>query len=243
MKVKFYPIKPVKLLPYLREELRGEWKTKDLRWLIEHQRCTLNGFVERFCSTLLRKGDQVEIFLEKPPTSEVPIIFEDDELIVCNKPAAMTSEQLAEKLSALMVHRLDRDTTGVFLLAKTESMQLKLENLFRNREIKKSYLAFVSPPPKKRHGLISNPVDGKEAQTSWTLVKRYKTRALLRCQPKTGRTHQIRIHLQAVGTPIEGDVDFGGRFQSRHRPLLHAEKISFDNRSFSAPLPLDMESI
>lgn len=243
MKVKFCVVKPAKLLPYVRDELRGEWKTKDLRWLIEHHRCQLNGFVERFCSTRLRKGDQVEIFLEEPPTGEVPIIFEDEELIVCNKPAALASEKLAEKLSALLVHRLDRDTTGVMLLAKTEEMQLKLEDLFRKREVKKTYLVYVSPPPRKRHGLISKPVGEKEAQTSWTLVKREKKRALLRCQPKTGRTHQIRIHLEAVGTPVEGDVDYGGRYQSQHRPLLHAEKISFENRSFSAPLPQDMETL
>ncbi|MCH9609892.1 MAG: Ribosomal large subunit pseudouridine synthase D [Chlamydiales bacterium] len=241
MKVKFKVVTPSKLLPYLRDELRGEWKTKPLRWLIEHHRCHVNGFVERFCSTRLRKGDEVEIFLEEPPSSEIPILFEDDELIVINKPVALTSENIAETLGGLLVHRLDRDTTGVMLLAKTDVMKEKLEKLFKRREVKKSYLTYVTPPPKKRRGVINTPVGGKEAVTSWNLVKRFKKRALLRCSPKTGRTHQIRIHLQSVNTPIEGDVDYGGRHQTTHRPLLHAEKISFESRSFSAPLPQDME--
>ena len=243
MKTKFLVIGPNKLLPYLREELQGAWSSKQLRWLIEHHRCHVNGFIQRFCSTKLRKGDEVEIFLEEPPTFEIPIIYEDHELLVINKPAAFTSEKIGEHFKALLVHRLDRDTTGVMLLAKNEQMQAKLEDLFRKRLVKKSYLTYVSPPPKKKHGLITTEIGGKTAETSWTFIKGNRKRALLRCSPKTGRTHQIRLHLAGVGTPVEGDVVHGGRDQSQHRPLLHAEKITFEQRSFSAPLTLDMETL
>ncbi len=235
-----------RLLAVLKLKLADQWKTKEIRWLIEHNYCRVNGFVERFCSTRLRAGDRIELQLQKPPSFKIEkerILFEDDHLLIYDKPAAISSEQLADLLELTLVHRLDRDTTGVMVFAKTYKAEMSMEQLFRDGEVTKTYLAVVSPPPKGLKGKITLPLgklkqregavtwgvveNGKKAHTEWVCLEKNKHEALLRVFPKTGRTHQIRIHLKEIGSPIIGDVDYGGRLQDKTNLQLHAEKISF----------------
>lgn len=226
-----------RLLPFLKEELG--LPTKSLRWLVEHNRCQVNGRVERFCSTKLIPGDRVQLFLEDDK-QKLQTIFEDDYLVIYNKPSHMPSE----KLPHLLVHRLDRDTTGLIVCAKTVEAQNRLEALFEERKVYKEYRAVVSPPPeqdsgvikmmmaihKKREGAVlwKKSKEGLSSITKWQVVKREKKYATLRLIPKTGRTHQLRLHMKELGCPIVGDVEYGNREQGRvFGQKLHASRLKF----------------
>lgn len=236
-----------RLLRFLKERL-NHLTTKELRWLVEHNRCTVNGVVERFCSAKLFGGEKVRLTLEgKRPLSfdRSRILFEDEALLVYNKPAALSSEEIAKAAHLLLVHRLDRDTTGVIVFAKTEQVQSKLEVAFKQRQVHKEYLAFVTRAPEKDEGEINAPLKvvsrregsltmgtttkgGLKSLTLYKTIKRSHKGTLLLCTPVTGRTHQIRVHLASIGSPIYGDVDYGPRDSSgSSRLLLHAFKLRF----------------
>ncbi|MCP5469966.1 MAG: RluA family pseudouridine synthase [Chlamydiales bacterium] len=229
--------KSERLLAFLKE--RVDLSTKRVRWLVEHNRCRVNGAVERFCSTRLFKGDRVVLHLDDTD-QKLKVLFEDEHLIAYRKPAGFTSERLPH----LLVHRLDRDTTGVVLCAKTLEAQNKMEVLFRKREIEKEYIAVVSPPPSGEGGVIKFDMavqkrregavlwhkveKGLPSETQWEVIKRDRKKATLRLFPKTGRTHQLRLHMRELGCPIVGDVDYGSREQGKvFRPLLHARRLTF----------------
>lgn len=256
------PRAPIRLLTFLKEVFQGKYSTKQLRWLVEHHRCRINGKVERFCSTSLKAGDRVTLILDFPAEQKIEskrIIYEDNWLFAYNKSAAQTSEEVSALTGYKLAHRLDRDTTGLLLLAKDSETENALTTLFKERRIKKTYLAWVSPPPKSTEGVISFALvtrslnagavmttchpKGKEAITHWKLKKKVKDKALLELSPETGRTHQIRVHLKAIGSPIIGDILYGSRHQKALRPLLHAFAICFlwhDHvYNLEAPLPED----
>ncbi len=164
-----------------------------------------------------------------------------------------------------VVHRLDKDTTGVLLVAKTVTAQNMISKQFQDRKVKKNYAAFVEGIPKAEKGIISAPVgrsqnvpsrmavssQGRPSETSFEVVESYKEVSQLNLHPKTGRTHQIRVHCAAIGHPIVGDRTYGSHIRwsddyGINRPLLHAEKIEFQHptthkpASFEAPWPKDM---
>lgn len=247
-----------RLLAFLRDHLTTKLTTKKLRWLIEHHRCKVNGKIERFCSYKVKKGDRVELILDLPEPAHVDkkaILFEDDHYLFYNKPPQLASNELAKQLKCFLVHRLDRDTTGVMVFAKTKAAKERIEKLFRLREVNKTYLAYVSPPPQKMEGIITIRLtkkairegvseaicdpEGKEAITQWKVIKVEGERALVELHPKTGRMHQLRAHLSAIGSPIVGDVVYGDRRQEALRPLLHASELKFEHYAVSAPLPAD----
>ena len=202
------------------------------------------------------------------------IIYEDKNFLAVNKPAGMithpaSKEKVSEgdslmdwalkkypeikkvgedtELRAGIVHRLDKDTSGIILIPKNQKYFEYLKNLFQRHLIKKTYFALVHGAPKEKTGTINLAIGirsgsirrttrggkmPKEAQTSYELVK-VKTKAgkiysLLRILPKTGRTHQIRVHLKAIGLPICGDEIYGlKRGDEFKRLMLHAESIEF----------------
>lgn len=259
-----------RLLTFVKKKI-NKLTTKELRWAIEHNRCQVNGLVERFASHRLKKGDRVVIWTEKSqPFKRNParILYEDDSLLLYNKPASIDSLSLSKQLNAHLVHRLDRDTTGVLLLAKNMLLKKSLEHLFRKRTIQKHYLAIVEGNPQKTEGTIEKflaPVKKREgavvwgivsrprgvwSKTAWRLEAQGKKSALLSCFPYTGRTHQLRVHLKGVGHPILGDVEYGGFNQPAKlfRPLLHAYELIFihpqtkKKLTITAPLPSDFET-
>lgn len=234
-----------RLLTFIKR--RVNFSTVDVRWAIEHSQCFVNGKLERFGSRRVKAPDVVEFRIRERSNlrfEKERVLFEDDEILVYNKPAALpsTGEFSLEKMIHLKVaHRLDRDTTGVILLAKNERALKTLEDLFRSRKIKKSYLAYVHGlfhPKRSVEGYLSKHFEregecvmkmepkGLYSKTDFELVSQRGKYSLIRCYPLTGRTHQIRIHLQSIGHPILGDPLYGTKKDRQFsRPLLHSESI------------------
>jgi 23S rRNA pseudouridine1911/1915/1917 synthase len=209
------------------------------------------------------------------------VIYQDDELLVINKPAGLivedshthsqhTLEQWLAQTSQLdrsgMVHRLDKDTSGVMVVAKTVDAQEKLQQQFKDRQVAKEYQALVWGKAPEQHAIIDAPIarhpakgfkyvamaGGRPAKTEFWLEQGYSFEqqllSLLRVKPYTGRTHQIRVHLAALNLPIVGDRIYGRRKDKTPiRQFLHAHHLSFthpktgESVHFSAPLPVDLQ--
>ncbi|MEZ5315744.1 MAG: RluA family pseudouridine synthase [Chlamydiales bacterium] len=236
-----------------------DFSTKDLRWSIEHGRCFVNGNTERFCSTYLKKGDEILVWPEKHPIfvkDQQRILFEDDSILFYNKPAFISSSDLAQILKLNLVHRLDRDTTGVILFSKNHP--IPYENLFRERKIKKTYHLLVSGVPVDQKGIFKGKMkkiqtrdgavkwgmskNGVFSATEWECVESNRQYSYICCHPITGRTHQIRLHMKMLGSPVIGDREYGNKkgIPGLFRPLLHASKLAFGPYEVSAPFPNDL---
>jgi 23S rRNA pseudouridine955/2504/2580 synthase/23S rRNA pseudouridine1911/1915/1917 synthase len=202
------------------------------------------------------------------------ILLWDDHLIAIDKPAGVASDSPAllaavrrqTSPTAQLIHRLDRCTSGALIFAATDQSAAAMKTLFQERGVHKEYWALTDGIPKVPTGTVHNqlaciqkyqgqsrwgvvPVgSGREAITHWKVLKRGKGASLLLCQPVTGRTHQIRIHLSDLGHPILGDSQYGKQFSCSYHPercLLHAHKIAFRHPilnhpiAIEAPLPRD----
>jgi 23S rRNA pseudouridine1911/1915/1917 synthase len=207
------------------------------------------------CSFQLSHGDIVEMVMPEPPSrtiepEEIPIkvIYEDDDLIILDKSADMIvhpargnthgtlvnalahySDTLSSGLGEFrpgIVHRLDRDTTGVMIVTKNDQAQWKVAKQFETRQVHKTYLAIVHGTPELRADRINAPLGihpkirekyavrpeiGKEAITFYEVAEAFRGYSLLRCRPQTGRTHQIRVHLSSIKHPIVADDMYGGK--------------------------------
>jgi 23S rRNA pseudouridine1911/1915/1917 synthase len=203
----------------------------------------------------LSPGDIVEFIVPKPPSKDIlpediplDIIYEDSDLIILNKPADMIvhpargnthgtlvnalahySDQLSSGLGEFrpgIVHRLDRDTTGVMVVTKNDTAQWKIARQFEQRQVKKSYLAIVHGTPDLTRDRISAPLGvhprirekyairpemGKEAVTFFEVLESFRGFSLIKLFPQTGRTHQIRVHLSYMKHPIVADDMYGGK--------------------------------
>ncbi len=247
---------PSRLLSFVKDSF--ELPTKDLRWSIEHGRCFVNGDVERFSSTRVRKGDEVVIWPAKRPVfkkEEKRVLFEDEEVLFYNKPPYITSSDLAKMLDVHLVHRLDRDTTGVILFAKNNPTPY--EKLFQDRRIEKTYFTLVEGVPKKKSGYVTGKMRkigtregaviwglaqaGSWSHTDWECEESGKKYSFICCRPLSGRTHQIRVHMRSLGHPVIGDCEYGNRkaIPGLFRPLLHARELKFGSYCVTAPLPSD----
>ena len=168
-----------------------------------------------------------------------------------------------------IVHRLDKDTSGLLIVAKNNEAFFYLKNLFQERKIKKHYLALVNGRPKEPKGIISAPlgriglkrttqiignklIDKKDAETKYKILKNYKDYTLLEVSPKTGRTHQIRVHLNSIGHPVAGDPIYGFKKSSPpsnlNRLFLHAFKMELtapDGKKLvvECDLPQDLQKV
>jgi 23S rRNA pseudouridine955/2504/2580 synthase/23S rRNA pseudouridine1911/1915/1917 synthase len=242
------------------------------------------------------------------PRDSLNILLDDDHIVAVEKPAGLASipgrgetDSLLERIAAQMglphkgeqdprirvVHRLDKDTSGVVLFAKNIETQRHLSHQFQSNQVEKEYLALVAGHPDADEGEIDGRIGphpnsrtrmavlkhGRPALTRWKLEKRFREMSLLRVFPKTGKTHQIRVHLKHIGLPLALDPLYNpirkpeapaGIFLSQfkrdyrvsdrdERPLiarltLHAERITFDHPKFGktsvvAPLPKDFRVV
>jgi 23S rRNA pseudouridine1911/1915/1917 synthase len=237
----------------------------------------------------LHKDDKIDINVPPPQASDIQpeniplkIVYEDSDLVVIDKPAGLvvhpTSGHIRGTLvNALLyhfknlpdsgglrpgiVHRLDKDTSGLMVVAKNEVSFEKLKEAFANHQIQKSYYALVSGHLDPKEGTIRAKIDrhpknpmkfavsaeGKEAETYYKVVTEFKDFSLLTLQPKTGRTHQLRVHLEAIRHPIAGDKLYGGKM-ILGRQFLHAYRLRLVSPStkkeleFSSPLPADLQA-
>ena len=232
--------------------------------------------------------------IAKPPLTPAEIalvkslvIFEDDHVLALNKPSGLSSQggrgqvnTLDEMLAAFarsngnrprLIHRLDRDTSGVILTARTKPAAGFLGKAMMGRRVRKTYYAIVGTPPSPATGLIETSLrrdeQGREAYMrvcepdhadAEAARSRYRTlastdgAALLELRPETGRMHQLRVHLASIGSPIAGDARYGGTLRLGDTPvsrlMLHAAALEFPHpaggfKRLEAPVPADMQAV
>lgn len=190
----------------------------------------------------------------------IKIVFEDDDLLVINKPAGLLviptpkneKYTLTSILKAHPCHRLDRDTSGLIIYAKKREVQRRMIEAFRERTVKKKYLAFVQGLLPNQQGVITKKIERKEAITYYRVLDKKKEGfSIVEVAPITGRTNQIRIHLAALGHPIIGErkFAFGKDYPLKFRRIaLHAQCLEFDHPTtfehlrFWANMPKDMSN-
>jgi 23S rRNA pseudouridine1911/1915/1917 synthase len=265
-----------------------------IKRLIEEGQVLVNGVKPRKSGQLLELGDRVEItFPPSIPldliAEDIPleIIHEDKNVLVINKPAGMVVHPSAGHYAGTLVHailahvpdlegiggvqrpgivhRLDKDTSGIILVAKNQAAHLWLQRQFKSRDMDKIYLALVDGHPATNEGRIIAPIyrdrsnrqkmsiapegKGKYAETVYEVFRNFHSHALLSVHPVTGRTHQIRVHLASVRIPIVGDKIYGLKNPSLpiSRHFLHAVEINIrlpgekHKTSFKADLPAELK--
>ncbi len=210
----------------------------------------------------------------------IPIIYEDDYLIVIDKPAGLLVHPVKNENNTLLdflknkypnaqlVHRLDKDTSGLMIVAKNQKTYEWLKSQFQNRQIKKKYIALVHGILKDKKGIIAKSISksrkrggrqtiapiGKrrEAITRYTVIKEFSNYTLLEAMPETGRTHQIRVHLASIGHPIAGDERYKFKRQQKlerlNRQFLHASYLQFkmsdgNIKEFYSNLPEELNKV
>jgi tRNA pseudouridine32 synthase/23S rRNA pseudouridine746 synthase len=195
--------------------------------------------------------------LYSPPDDPLQILHEDHEVLVVDKPSGLLSvpgkgAHLSDCLlsrvqaafpTALLVHRLDRDTSGVMIFALSQHAQRHLGLQFEKRQVKKTYVARVWGEVTPKEGLIDLPLivdwpnrpkqmvdheNGKQAVTEWRVVRKNRDETRVRLMPKTGRSHQLRVHMKEIGHPILGDPFYSdGPARDYPRLMLHSETLQF----------------
>ncbi len=242
----------------------------------------------------LEGSEQVQIRVPPPETTDLipediplDVIFENDDLIVINKPAGMVVHPAAghstgtlvhaalahaPKMDGIngeqrpgIVHRLDKDTSGLILIAKNDTAMRWLQSQFKEREVRKVYLALVDGAPPTPSGRVEAPIGrdtgnrkrmavvpphkGRESVTEYDTLEAFDEHTYLEVHPLTGRTHQIRIHMAFLGCPITGDTLYGHRRPTLpiKRHFLHAARLTVrlpgedTPRTFEAPLPPELQ--
>ncbi len=277
-------------------EIQADFSRSRLKKLIESGRVAVNG-VSVKSKYRVQAGDVVELTVPPPePMDLAPesirlnIVYEDAGLVVVDKPAGMVvhpapGHARGTLVNALLhhcgadlmgiggverpgiVHRLDKDTSGLVLAAKTEAAHSSLSRQFKDRSVGKVYLALVRGEVASDRGVIDaaigrHPVhrkkmalreSGRKAVTRYQVIGRGEDVSYVRLQPETGRTHQIRVHLASLGHPILGDALYGGKTGTGSlrigRQALHAHRLTIDNpasqnrQEFESPLPADMAGL
>ncbi len=261
--------------------------------LISEGRITRNGIVVKKKSAEVFPDDRivVEIAIEEEtvfvPSGPLRKLFEDKWLLVIDKPAGLPVhpgagpkretvldifryqypqiDEMAETERPGIVHRLDKDTSGVLILAKSDEAVRRMQALFQEREMEKTYLALVTGSMRFRNGTIDQPLarslrhrarfevvgeerdDRREALTEFSVIREFEKFTFVKLMPRTGRTHQLRVHLAHFGNPVLGDVLYGrGRGKDFPRLALHSFRVEFDHPftgervQVTSPLPADI---
>lgn len=243
----------------------------------------VNGIVQTSSKAMLGEDDEVTIELPDGPDHSgktLPVVYEDDHVIVLNKPAGVLTHAkgaVADEFTVAdfvrprlteedpsnrpgIVHRLDRDTSGIMICAKDTATRSLLQKQFQDRKAHKTYLAVLRGVPEESRATIDLPIErnpkepstfrvgasGKSAVTSYEVLAENGVHSVVRLSPLTGRTHQLRIHMAHIGTPIVGDRLYGSAESPIGRLCLHAESLEITvpggiRKTFSAPVPDDLD--
>ncbi|MEG0796436.1 MAG: RluA family pseudouridine synthase [Odoribacter sp.] len=276
---RFNAEKPNTLLNFLFESLNNESKTT-VKSLLTHKQISVNGHLVTQFDLPLKPGDEIDVFFDK---SAIPfshpllnILYEDQSLIVINKMSgllSMSSERDKEKTAyrilsdhvkkttphscVFILHRLDRDTSGVMMFAKSQEVQEILQKNWDQMILERKYVAVVEGQLEKEFGQIKSYVaensayivhkataeTGKLAITNYKVLKVGQGCSLVELELETGRKNQIRVHLQELGHPVVGDKKYGATSNPIHRLALHAFKLRFihpltrEEMNFELPIP------
>jgi 23S rRNA pseudouridine1911/1915/1917 synthase len=286
---------PQRLDKFLVEQL-PEFSRARLQALIKQGRVLVNGKPAAKSGQLLEGGEDVEVRVPpaqpsqlKPEAIPLDVVFENEDVLIVNKAAGMVVHPAAGHFSGTLihaalahapqiegvggelrpglVHRLDKDTSGLIVLAKNDAAQHELQAQFQRREIVKTYIALVDSVPSTPTGRIEAAIGrdprerkrmavlrggkGREAISEYRVMEKFEDHTLLEVDIHTGRTHQIRVHLAFIGCPVLGDKVYGRRKPSLEIPrqFLHAARLGLrlpgesELRTFEAPLPTDLESV
>ncbi len=272
----------VRLDLFLVEAVPGLSRKRAKR-LIDGKRVAVDGRIEPMASRVLRGGERVDADLAEEvspaPPPEVAVLYEDAECVAVDKPpglpsgptrdparnhaAALAERRFGRRLTLL--HRLDKDTSGVLLLGKEQGFSAALLDDFRHRRVEKRYLALVRGPLPESFEVVSHLKEGEgdrmlavrsggsRAETAFRVLAQAPGYALVEASPRTGRTHQIRVHLAQRGHPILGDGLYGGDAAVGGAPvprqMLHARALTFRHPisggevRIEAPVPEDFRSV
>jgi 23S rRNA pseudouridine1911/1915/1917 synthase len=281
------PVPSIRLDKYLSRVL-GQFSRAYLQRLIKQGHVLVNGQIAK-ASQRLDKRDRITVGLpplpDRPLAEPLPlaVVHEDDDILVIDKPAGLTvhpapghpSHTLVNAILSHcpglttsgeltrpgIVHRLDKDTSGLIVIAKNDVARQYLATQFKSRTITKGYLVLVKGRLSPEQGMVEAPIGrdphrrqrmaiveaGKEAITHYQVRKYLDDYTLVEVTPLTGRTHQIRIHLSAIGHPVVGDPIYGIKSAFLGRQFIHAYRLGFhlpstkQYREFASPLPADLE--
>ena len=273
---------------YLSNHLSKYSRTK-IKKMIDDGNATIDGKPARSSSAILQ-GQTIKLIIKDgfPSTSLTPfemnldVIFEDENIIIINKPSGLTVHPSPNNASRTLanaiifnypeikfpgttfrpgiVHRLDKNTSGIIVVSKNEDTHIQISNQFKTKQVNKTYVALVDGHITPQEAIIEanigrHPTDrkkmcviegGKHSVTKYKEITRYPKNSLLEVSPLTGRTHQIRVHLDSIGYGIVGDELYGKSNRNLERQFLHAKKIGFlmpfSNKyvEFECPLAQDL---
>lgn len=267
--------------------LRSHKSRSQIIYFIENNFVLINNSIVSKKSKILKIGDIVEVFeqelIEKKKKIDIPILFENKNFFVINKPPFICTHarnKLDNQYSVAdmakiywndkdgeiyrygLVHRIDKDTSGILIIAKNILTYEIFQKMFKEKIIKKFYIAYTEKKNIQKEGIIRwnimrDPLipvqmtwslyQGKEALTEYKIIDETDQFNIVICSPHTGRTHQIRVHMQSLNTPIIGDLIYGKRSDLIDRQALHAYKISFtifdEKFLIEAPLYQDMQRL
>lgn len=291
-----YQLEQAERLDHFLVERLPEFSRSRLQGLIKDGFVTIDNVPAKKAGQKLELGSKVEVRIPPPaPTNlvgeDIPldIVFENNGLLVVNKPAGMVVHPAAGHATGTLVHavlgydpdiegiggeerpgvvhRLDKETSGLILLAKNDRTHHWLQDQFRLRKVEKTYLALVDGAPPTPSGRVEAPIGrdpshrkkmaimpsgkGREAISEYITLESFEKHTLLEFHPYTGRTHQIRLHCMFLGCPIVGDKIYGHRKQSIEldRHFLHAARLKIilpggkKAQTFEAPLPDELQEV